>query len=204
MSQSLHSCLVNVALLLLFLGSVRPQGLQCTPDNRREHISRESAELYLEMERELVVGQHALLETLRPIFLTDALDQGVVHLELQVVTGPESTCSGANDSAFCPVSNHVNYTSQLCQGPLEFKYFTPSSSERASARSTYLFVTWSTLVHGDWLFFIISSITFVYPPEELEQYVTITLQLDKLSCNPSQAVLVCDVDELFSWVRHQN
>ena len=203
MSPSLHSCLVNVALLLLFLGSVRPQGLQCTPDNRREHFSIENAELYLEMERQLVVGQHALLEAVRAIMLTDTLDAGLVQLKIQVVTGPESTCSGANDSAFCHVSNHVNYTSQLCLSPLEFQYFTPSFSERASARSTYLFVTWSTLVHGDWLSFIIRSITIVSPPEEIKEHLHITLQLDRLRCNPSQAVLVCAVDELFSWVRHQ-
>lgn len=200
MGSLVCSYVVVAALLLSCIGSVTTQH-QCTPEIRRQHISDESTKLYLELERQLVEGYRGVLDQLRAAFLTDALEEVTFQLELHVVNGvTSSTCELPETAAFCRVSSHVNYTLELCHTPLEFKYFSPSASTQAASRSTYVFATWATLVHGNWLSLVIVIITYQSTPEKIERYVPITFLLDKLACNPSQNSIECDIDDLFSWV----
>ena len=103
--------------------------------------------------------------------------------------------------SFCNIENADNYTSKLCKGPLLFRYFEPAAFSRAIARSTTVFVTWSTLIHGNWFSLLLNFITYRrLIPEENNKFVSITLNLERLSSNPTYGLLACNINDLFSWV----
>ena len=187
-----------VVLLLYFPCLVDLQVLPELQCERKRNIitTQEDTKLYLQLERALVEDNYETLEGLRAAFVRDMVEVVGFYLQILVVDSPHYNCDD-NDVSFCNTSNNYNYTSELCYGPLQLGYLAPSVAT-LSSQST--FVLWSTLVHGNLLSYI-HTFRLIHPPSErVTKIVNIAFMLDELQCNPTHAMLACNIDSLFSWV----
>ena len=184
-----------VALLLLcfpsFVHLQELPELRCEKNSIMQDVS--DSKLYLQLEKALVEDNYDTIEELRAAFVRDNVEEVVFGLDILVVDSPHYNCDD-NDFSFC---NTSYYTSELCYGPLYFSYLAPSAPTESSEN---IFVLWSTLVHGNLLSFIHSFRLSKPPSERVTKIVTIVFLLDKLQCNPTHAMLACNIDGLFSWV----
>ena len=187
----------SVVVLLLYFPclvdlQVLPE-LQC--ERKRNTITtQEDTQLYLQLERALVVDNNETLEGLRAAFVRDMVEEVVFELDILVVDSPHYNCDD-NDFSFCSIT--LYNALELCYGSLNFSYFAPSV---ATLSSENIFVLWLTLVHGNLLSFIHSYQFIPSFPERGTEVALITFVLDELQCNPTHAMLACNIDSLFSWV----
>ena len=199
-------------VVLLLFPAFADHELLCTPEKKSEFNVEESSDLYLELEKSLIEGNSAILEKLRVAFLTDVADGMLFYLQIQVLSGPNQTCGNPNNItsgnprstslAFCPTDD---YMWRMCHGPIIFHFIAPSvavGKKEKFSFSIYTFVQWASLLRGNLLSVILVYATFdpkiFFLPSE--RGLAITLEINRLDCNPRHDVLICDVNDLFSWV----
>ena len=114
--------------------------------------------------------------------------KGNFNVQVKVVNGTNEYCGGdyGDEKAFCS-SNSTECNWELCSS-LDMTYSFEYNPITAP-------VVWLSVVHGNLL---VIAVFFAI----IEEYFSLTLEVEKLHCHPSMSLMKCVSSELFSWVSH--
>jgi hypothetical protein len=175
---------------------------------------------------EALISNRTVMNLLRQSFMiTDSVEISF-NVQLEIVNGTNlsKTCDNGyyldyrSFDTFCP-SNSSDYHWKLCYLPYEYGYsntlqLTFSSqtlSKREAERkriNTDVAISWLSLLHGNTLssiFFNVIPNRGIYPYDDDDDddyhiWVSMTLVMDTLDCNPPIPMTQCALSELLSWV----
>ena len=175
---------------------------------------------------EALISKRTVMDLLRQRFMiTDSVGIGF-NVQLEIVNGTNlsNTCvdySYDPSDTFCP-SNSSDYHWKLCYLPYEYGYsnilqltfISQTLSKREAERkkiNTDAAISWLSLLHGNALSSLFPLI--FYPDiepydddydddddDDYPLYVSMTLVMDTLDCNPPIPMTQCALSELLSWV----
>ena len=191
-------------------------------DECDDHVSFKYFDLYLKLEDSLInyYKSPAVLEELRAVFLNAKANYITFEVHIQVVNGTNVSCDGAmypEPPAFCPASSNTSeYEWELCQRMEIYYINAPFFSELKSKEAIFVinhFLVWASYVHGNGLsqLLVLSNFAFDYiyynigddnmdPQFWNNDFIPITIRIDRLDCNPYLQTMRCDALDLFSWV----
>ena len=163
------------------------------------------------------------MNLLRQIFMTTDSVEISFNVQLEIVNGTNlsKTCDNGyyldyrSFDTFCPSTNSSDYHWKLCYLPYEYGYnnlkLTFSSqtlSKREAERkriNTDVAISWLSLLHGNTLSYIFPLVILhpdidPYDDDDYHIWVSMTLVMDTLDCNPPIPMTQCALSELLSWV----
>ena len=186
-----------------------------------DYVSFKYFDLYLKLEDSLInyYKSPAVLEELRAVFLNAEVNYITFEVRIQVVNGTNVSCDGAmypEPPAFCPASSNTSeYEWELCQRMKIHYINAPFFSELKSKNAIFMinhYLVWASYVHGSGLSLLLVLSNFagyIYyyigddnmdPQFWNNDFIFITMRIERLDCNPYMRTMTCDASDLFSWV----
>ena len=164
--------------------------------------------LYLKLEDALINDQKTL-DSLRAGFISMGESTVVTFddIQLEVVNGINDTCDGdwydqSHGRTFCANSTNSSMWELCDQYGLDMT-FSAQSFDVVQAKNDNIKISrniiWLSLVHGS--ITSLFSVVDIFNYEFIQlNYITLSLTINELKCNPSPLLTKCVLSELFSWV----
>ena len=158
-------------------------------------------DLYQKFE-DALVSKSTLLGNQRVGFISKGDIPIYFRLKLELMNGTDIKCKNYSEkyTTFCRNASSPGSTWILCGHNLVMKFSsqTQAEEEKQSIDSSVL---WLSLIHGN----IIGLFgLFLVNLNDHRSDVLVTLNMDKLDCNPSLNLTKCALSELISWVCFYN
>ena len=178
-----------------------------------EYFDWQYSHLFSKLE-EALENNRTTLDLLRHGFMSTEKAIIDFSIQLQVVNATDlPSCGYQEKGIFCP-SNSSDYMWKLCNNSLHMTYIAQNPSISQSKCSEDIineYVIWLTFLHGSISTYIVetpySAMSNNNNPTNCfdtgwyeEDYISLTMNISTLKCNPSLYLTECALSELISWV----